>query len=66
MAGADPHIHPASNSRPLLTGTLATNYDIARVGYKIERLTKWAVAICAMSLAAWVMIATLLIYLAVS
>ena len=47
------------------TGVLATNDDLVCIGDKIEWLTKWAMAICALSLAAWVTIAALLIDLAV-
>lgn len=62
----EPNIHAKSNARPSVTGVLATKDDLVRIGDKIEWLTKWAIAVCAMSLAAWTAIAALLLDLAVS
>lgn len=66
MIETEPNIHAASNARPSVAGVVATKDDLVRLGDKIEWLTQWVIAICAMSLAAWVTIAALLVELAAS
>lgn len=65
MIETEPNIH-ASNVRPSVTGVLATKDDLVHLGDRIEWLAQWGMAICAMSLAAWVTIAALLVELAAS
>lgn len=66
MIETESNIHAPSNAGRSVTGVLATKDDLVRIGDKIEWLTKWAIAICAMSLAAWTAIAAQLVELAVS